>query len=209
VTSFARHERTLLAAFAQQLGPDAPTLCGDWTVKELLAHLVIREGRPSSAAIFVPQLAGWLDRATRDQLARPHVDLVDDVRHGPPLWSPFRLPKVDALGNLVEYFVHHEDIRRAQPDWAPRDLSPARQDTLWRALGVAGRMLGLRSPVPLRVVRSDTGAEMTLKRGEGAVLTGLPSEVLLFLYGRQDHAHVEVTGNTAAVAQVRRADLGI
>lgn len=209
MTSFAHHERTLLAALAQQLGPDAPTLCGDWTTQELLAHLVIREGRPSSAAIFVPPLEGWLASATEHQLARPYVDLVDDVRHGPPLWSPFRLPKVDALGNLVEFFVHHEDVRRAQPGWAPRDLSRARQDTLWRALGVAGRLLALRSPVPLSVTRTDTGASTTLKRGRGAVVTGLPSEVLLFLYGRQDHADVEVTGDDTAVAQVRRADLGI
>jgi len=209
VTSLARHERSLLAALAQQLGPDAPTLCGDWTVKELLAHLVIREGRPSSAAIFVPALEGWLDHATKHQLTRPHVDLVDDLRHGPPLWSPFRLPKVDAVGNLVELFVHHEDVRRAQPEWAPRDLSRARQDTLWRALGVAGRLLALRSSVPLTVARSDAGASTTLKRGRGAVVTGLPSEVLFFLYGRQDHADVEVTGDDTAVAKVRRADLGI
>jgi uncharacterized protein (TIGR03085 family) len=209
VTSFARHERTRLAALAQQLGPDAHTLCGDWTVKELLAHLVIREGRPAGVAVVLPPLHGWLERATRHQLARPFVDLVDDVRHGPPLWSPFSLPKADAVGNLMEFFVHHEDVRRAQPDWRPRDLPAERQDTLWSALAVAGRMLALRAPTPLVAERSDTGATMTLKRGQGVVLRGLPSEIALFLYGRQDHAEVEVDGDPTAVAKVRRADLGI
>ena len=209
MTSFAHHERTRLAALAQQLGPDAPTLCGDWMVKELLAHLVIREGRPAGIGIVVPPLSGWLEHATRRQLARPFVDLVVDVRHGPPLWSPFALPKVDAVGNLMEFFVHHEDVRRAQPDWQPRRLDPSRQDTLWSALGVAGRMLALRAPSPLVAERSDTGARMTLRPGRGVVLHGLPSEIALFLYGRQDHVEVEVGGDDAAVARVRRADLGI
>lgn len=209
MTSFARHERVCLAALAQQLGPEAPTLCGEWTVRELLAHLVIREGRPAGAAIVVPPLAGWLDRATDRQLARPFDDLVDDVRHGPPLWSPFALPKADAIGNLLEYFVHHEDIRRAQPDWRPRDLDRSRQDTLWRSLGVAGRLMAMRSPVPVSAERSDTGAGLTLRRGRGVTLRGLPSEIALFLYGRQRHAELEVLGDDTATARVRRADLGI
>jgi hypothetical protein len=70
-------------------------------------------------------------------------------------------------------------------------------------------MLALRAPTPLVVERSDTGATMTLKRGNGVVLRGLPSEIALFLYGRQDHSQVEVDGDPTAVAKVRRADLGI
>ena len=38
---------------------------------------------------------------------------------------------------------------------------------------------------------------------------GVVVEVLLFLYGRQEHTDVEVTGDDTAVAKVRRANLGI
>ena len=31
--------------------------------------------------------------------------------------TPYRLPGVERLTNLLEYFVHHEDLRRAQPGW--------------------------------------------------------------------------------------------
>ena len=42
MTSLARRERLALADLAEQLGPDAPTLCGDWSTRDLLAHLVVR-----------------------------------------------------------------------------------------------------------------------------------------------------------------------
>ena len=50
MTSIAAHERMLLCALAQQLGPDEPTLCAGWTVRDLVAHLLVREGSPA---------AGW------------------------------------------------------------------------------------------------------------------------------------------------------
>ena len=46
MTSLARRERHALCDLALELGPDAPTLCGDWTTRDLLAHLLVREGSP-------------------------------------------------------------------------------------------------------------------------------------------------------------------
>ena len=48
VTSLARTERAALADLLAQLGPDEPTLCGDWTTRDLAAHLAIRERRPDA-----------------------------------------------------------------------------------------------------------------------------------------------------------------
>src|SRR5215217_1500903 len=120
MTSIAAHERALLCALAQQLGPDAPTLSGSWTVKDLVVHLLLREGHPASVGILLPPFQGLLDRATSKTSLEEFPTLVKRLRHGPPAWSPFALPKVGAFMNLLEYFVHHEDIRRAQPEWEPR-----------------------------------------------------------------------------------------
>src|SRR5690348_1973310 len=40
---YARDERHALSATLRSAGPDAPTLCGDWTTKDLAAHLALRE----------------------------------------------------------------------------------------------------------------------------------------------------------------------
>src|ERR671916_591983 len=43
-------ERRDLAGLFLRLGPDEPTLCGDWSTRELAAHLVLRERRLVAAA---------------------------------------------------------------------------------------------------------------------------------------------------------------
>ena len=45
---------------------------------------------------------------------------LDQVASGPPLYSPFKL--LDSIANVAEMFIHHEDVRRARPDWEPRPL---------------------------------------------------------------------------------------
>ena len=127
MSSLAASERAHLSAAAQQVGPDAPTLCGEWTVRDLVVHLLVREGSPAALGIVVPPLGGLLDRATRRLAQEQFDDLVERLRHGPPVWSPFALPKVGAVLNQLEFFVHHEDIRRAQPRWRPALPPPSRR----------------------------------------------------------------------------------
>src|SRR6476646_3889522 len=45
MTSLAHGERLALADLFAEVGPDAPTLCGDWTTRDLVAHLTSRERR--------------------------------------------------------------------------------------------------------------------------------------------------------------------
>ena len=67
--TLARRERHDLCDLALELGPDEPTLCGEWTTRELLAHLFVREHRPVSAAgILVPP-----DGVVRTQLMEVFV----------------------------------------------------------------------------------------------------------------------------------------
>ncbi len=54
----------------------------------------------------------------------------------------------------MEYFVHHEDVLRAQPDWQPRELSADLSEVLWGRLGMAKLMLR-KAPVGVELVRAD------------------------------------------------------
>ncbi|WP_086830202.1 TIGR03085 family metal-binding protein, partial [Allokutzneria sp. NRRL B-24872] len=117
----ARDERSALSELFEKVGPDAPTLCGDWLTRDLAAHLVIRERRPDAAAgILVSALAGYTERVQKSYAAKPWRELVELVRTGPPTLSPFSLPGVDESANGAEFFVHHEDVRRGVPGWEPR-----------------------------------------------------------------------------------------
>ena len=211
MTTIAAHERALLCAVAQQLGPDAPTLCGDWTVKDLVVHLLLREGHPASAGILVRPLRGLLDKATTKTSQEEFPTLVKRLRHGPPVWSPFALPKLGAVANLLEFYVHHEDIRRAQPAWEPRDLPTETEDGIWGALRHLGRgIMTLKAPVGVVAERSDTGARVTLNKGaQEVVVRGLPSEIALYAYGRKSQARVELLGDEADVAALDSKPLGI
>jgi uncharacterized protein (TIGR03085 family) len=210
VTSIAAHERMLLCALAQQLGPDQPTLCGDWTVRDLVAHLLVREGSPAAVGIAVPPLAGLTEHAMQREARHDFHAMVTRLRHGPPIWSPMRLPKIGPMLNTMEFFVHHEDIRRAQPGWEPRLLPAGVEDVVWRGATVAGKGFTRSAPVAVTLQRSDTVERARLSGGDGEVLVrGLPAELAMFVYGRQGHARVDLEGDDAAVAALQETDLGI
>jgi uncharacterized protein (TIGR03085 family) len=213
VTSLARTERAALADLLDELGPDAPTLCGDWTTRDLAAHLTVRERRPDTLpGVAISALAGYT-KSVQDSYAQgDYSGLVDRVRTGPGRLSPFSLPGVDKLANTTEYVVHHEDVRRAQPHWEPRVLPPKVQDTLWKALSARAPLSfkGLDSGVELRRTDRPDAPPLTPSKGDRkAVVAGEPLELLLYSFGRRTHAKVEVTGDQAAVDELRGADLTV
>ncbi len=211
MTYLAATERKALCELALELGPDAPTLCGGWDVRDLIAHLVLRDGSLAAVGIVVPPLANLADRGmAKLEEAHGFESLVRRLRKGPPPHSPFRLKPVDRLLNAMEYFIHHEDIRRAQPDWVARDLDPRVQSALWRGLCTSGRGLVRQAKVGVVASRSDRSATATLKRGEPSVTVhGLPAEVALFVYGRKTVAEVELRGDEADIAKLSDTSLGI
>ena len=203
----ARRERHALCDLSLAVGESAATLCGEWTVGDLMAHLWVREHRPEAAlGTFLAPLGFLTDAAMSRAGRQPFDRLVEKVRS--PGLTPFALRPVEVLANTMEYLVHHEDVRRAQPGWAPRDLDLEDLADAWTALGRMGRMLVRRVDVPVTVRRTDTGAEHTLRGGgEPVVVAGPVVEVALTLLGRSAVQDVEVTGPPAAVEAWRAADL--
>jgi uncharacterized protein (TIGR03085 family) len=211
--SMSRLERAALCNTALEAGEDAPTLCGSWSVKDLVIHLLVRERDPiGSAGILVPPLEGLTDRASRRLARQDFTALVERVRNGPPRWSPMALPPVEKAVNTLEFFVHHEDIRRAVPGWQPRELTHREQKAIWSAIGVAGKGLVRPAgvPVEIRWDREDRVRSATLRKGEEpVVMTGTPSELAMFLFGRAEHGPLEFTGPETSVRALRHEDLGV
>ncbi|MDQ0990335.1 TIGR03085 family metal-binding protein [Streptomyces sp. V3I7] len=203
MSTFAKRERLLLADLLETAGPDAPTLCEGWQARDLAAHVVVRERRPDAAAgAMIKQLASRLGTVTEEYAARPYEELLRLIRTGPPRFSPFQLKQLDEAANTVEFFVHAEDVRRAQEGWSPRELDPVFQDALWSQLERSSRLVGRRAPTGL-VLRRPDGRTTVAHRGTPVVtVTGEPSELLLFVYGRQNAAHVALEGDPDAIAEL-------
>ncbi|MBB0243965.1 TIGR03085 family metal-binding protein [Streptomyces alkaliphilus] len=210
MSTHAKRERLLLAELLENSGPDAPTLCEGWTTRDLAAHLVVRERRPDAAGgVLIRPLAGRLERVRNEFAEKPYPELVQMFREGPGKWSPFGLKPVDEASNTVEFYIHGEDVRRAQPDWAPRELDPVFQDVLWRRLETSARIMGRRSAVGL-VLRRPNGQTVVARRGAPVVtVTGEPGELHLFAYGRQSAARVELDGDSGAIARLNDSRLGL
>lgn len=200
--SFAQSERQALAGLLLSKGPDAPTLCGEWNTRDLATHLVVREYRPDAAVgMFVPFARKHLDNVTKQQEQRDYAELVEEYRQGPPKWNPMRL--ADRFVNLGENFIHHEDVRRASASGGgePRELPEKMRTELWGLLKQISRVF--IKPTDVRVVfeANDVISETTgetparhiagAKDGFGVVVSGDVSELLLWVYGRDEVAQVE------------------
>jgi uncharacterized protein (TIGR03085 family) len=211
MSTFAKRERLLLADLLEAEGPEAPTLCEGWQTRELAAHVVVRERRPDAAGgILIKQLAPRLERVMAEFTAKPYEELIQLIRTGPPRFSPFSLKQLDEMSNTVEFYVHTEDVRRARPDWTPRELDSVFQDALWSRLERTARLMGRSAPTGL-VLRRPDGQTAVAHRGTPVVtVTGEPSELLLFTYGRQNAAKVELEGEEDAITKLHGAkQLGI
>jgi uncharacterized protein (TIGR03085 family) len=204
--TYAQEERAALAALLEETGPDGPTLCEGWQTKDLAAHLVLRERRPDAAAgVMGGPLAGYTARVQRQYLGRySYPELVGLFRSGPPALSLFAIPGADEAANAVEYFVHHEDVRRAGEEWTERTLDDGLSEMLWKRLKGA-RLLLRSAPTGIVFAREGNGKLdlIVAKNATPSVtVTGSPAELTLWSMGRARAAHVTLDGLEDAVAKL-------
>jgi uncharacterized protein (TIGR03085 family) len=206
VTAYAQSERRALTDLMLEVGPDAPTLCEGWCARDLAAHLVLRERRPDAAVgILVRPLRPHTERVQRQLRDRPWPSLVEEVRAGPPAL----LRAVDEQVNVVEMFLHHEDVRRAQPNAEPRSLDSGEERALWARLAPMARLVRRRLPVGVTLEAPGFG-RVEARPGEPHVtVTGPPGELLLFVSGRQGSARVHASGPPDARTRLEAARLGL
>ncbi|MCJ0902739.1 TIGR03085 family metal-binding protein [Rhodococcus sp. ARC_M6] len=206
--TFAHDERLALVDSMADFGPDAPTLCGEWTNRDLAAHLIIRERRLDAApGIMISAFAGHTESVRKATAARPWDELLHDVRSGPPTWSP--LYWLDAQINTTEMFVHHEDVRRAHQHWTARALPVGRQAQLWKYARQIAKMGYRKAPVEV-IFELPSGESAVVHKSDSrtVVLQGEPAELLLHAFGRNE-VLIEAKGELADVQSVMSLDRSV
>lgn len=186
-----QRERQELCSLLLELGPDAPTLCEGWTTFDLTVHLTLRE-----------HFRRWSPARMQDARTQGFPAIVARVQQGAPL-IPWRIPRLRTLLNGTEYFIHHEDVRRANGR-SRRTDRPDLEELAWGTTGFLGRRLA-------RVIRP-FGLELRTRNGRcrrfgsepAVVVTGEPTELLLYASGRRTAAEVEVSGADDAVTALEK-----
>ncbi|WP_370945234.1 TIGR03085 family metal-binding protein [Amycolatopsis sp. cg5] len=205
----ARDERRALCDLFEELGPDAPTLCEGWTTRDLAAHLVVREHRIDAApGIILPALAKHTERVQNDYAQRPWADLVSTIRTGPAWYWPTSFGALDELTNTAEFLVHHEDVRRAQPDWAPRPADTLRDKAAWASVKQSAKMYYRRSGIGV-TLRTPAG-QSVIAHGDGEAVSvlGEPMDLLLYSFGRSA-VRLSFEGTESAIATLQDTSRGL
>lgn len=187
----AYDERVELAEYLASLTPHEWTmqsLCRDWTVKDVVAHVVSYEGL-SRLGLAMRFLRGRIVRANevgvREFAPLSPVELVDFLRrHLRPtgLTAAF-----GGMIGLVDGTVHHQDIRRALGH--PRVVPAERLERILPLvpgnprLGAGRRIRGLRL----------AATDVRWQHGDGQEVTGPGEALLMAMTGRAD-ALAELSG---------------
>lgn len=189
----ARHERADLADLLATLTPqqwDAPTLCSQWRVRDVVAHMFSYD--PLTTGELVRRfLAGRLDGDRVNALgvaayAQASIDellaLVNDHLQPRGLTAAFggRIALTDGL-------IHHQDIRRALD--LPRDIPP---DRLRCALQIAPKAPPIRARKRIRGLTL-VATDLDWQIGNGPTVEG-PAEALLMVLAGRAAALTELTG---------------
>ena len=188
--------------------PNAPTLCAGWTTRHLCAHLVQREHAIlrnvwDQVTTKAPGEERFMRRLV-DDAGTPdgYAALVDTFAAGPSRHS--LMGRFDEALNLLEYVVHHEDLRRGSGPVPPRDPScgRARRDLASRP---ADPQTGLpegtrRSRARTRRRRGHSCTKWAEHRHRGRFTL----ELLLHAFGRRCAADVRVDGSSDDVDSFNR-----
>lgn len=215
VMRFVEPSREVLAETLLAAGPGADTLCDGWRTQDLAAHLYLREHNPrvGLGMVFKP----W-KKATDKAIAKlaaasstpeTFAALVEQFRAGPSKLSPFALKAVDHSANLIEFFIHTEDIRRASDRWAPRTLDAAYSEALWADLVKRAAILYRSVDLGIVLVNPEGPRHVAKRAPVSVAIIGDPGELLMHANGRTSHALVSFEGQPDAVALLRTADVGL
>ncbi len=201
--------RAQLADALRAAAPDQPTLCEGWQARHLAAHVVLREHSAAvGAGLAVPALAEHAETRI-EELANTattpegYAALVDRVAAGTGRWHPMHW--AGDAANLVEFYVHTEDVRRGSGPVPPRELDPELVEALWKQLTRAASLRLRRVPVGVIAVRDDgpRARLRTPKDGHGTVVArGAVGELVLWLLGRGAAADVRLEGAAPDLATI-------
>jgi uncharacterized protein (TIGR03083 family) len=179
-------ERRRIADLVDSLSPAqlaVPSLCGEWTVKDVAGHLVAAVASPPGALLRSFVRSGFRLHRANALLAtacaeRPAAELAAALRDNAE--NPFRPPVVGWAGQLTDLQVHGQDMRR--PLGLPHGL---RLDRLRESLTflVGGRAPGFTTRRRLAGLRFEA-TDLDWAAGRGAVLAGPAEALMMAITGR-------------------------
>jgi uncharacterized protein (TIGR03085 family) len=212
---FVDPSREVLAETLLAAGPGSPTLCKGWRTRDLAAHLYLRERKAGvGLGLIIKRLAKASDEATAKLAAKlktseDYTRLVNAFRSGPPALSPLRIKAFAESSNLIEYFVHTEDVRLAGDRWAPRALDEEYSDALWDELIKRAAILYRGVDLGIVLVRPSGPRHVAKRAPVSVAIVGEPGELLMHAHGRTRHALVTFEGQPDAVALLQSAEVGL
>jgi uncharacterized protein (TIGR03083 family) len=179
-------ERRRVADLIDVLSPaqlDVPSLCGDWTVKQVAGHLLAAIGGSPAPLLPIVVKSRFNLHKVNSRLAvltaeRPGHELAAALRAHAD--NPFKPPIVGYAGQLTDLQVHGQDMRR--PLGLPHGLLTDRLEVSLNFL-TGGRAVGFtpkRRIAGLRLVATD----LAWSWGTGAELEGPAEALMMALTGR-------------------------
>ncbi|WP_166432909.1 TIGR03085 family metal-binding protein [Nesterenkonia salmonea] len=199
MSSTASEQRKALASALRAVAPDAPTLCEGWAAEDLAVHIVIRDSRPDLlVGQGLPVVGAKARNAIASLKAEGYEYLVDRVSIGPPSYFPQTIEPVNDAMNSAEFYIHTEDVLRAQHDFDPhqrRDVSEELRKRLWKQSSMSFFPMAARKQ-NRRISFFSPGYGATTRGPATAPLVmvhGAPEELTLWAAGRADKAEVDIT----------------
>lgn len=174
--------------------PGAATLCAGWSAHDLALHLWSIKRDPLAWPGMALPVFGPLTRQRADLIRRrwSYENLIVQLRSEPGAIACMPLDRwEDHRHALGEYYVHTQDVARPhgvlQP--APDDEL---QEALWLRSCTAARILRRRLPAGLVLEHPDGRRSAAGPGGREVVVSGAPSELICWVYGRRSVATVTV-----------------
>jgi uncharacterized protein (TIGR03083 family) len=202
-------QRRVLADLLAGLDDDAwtrPSLCAQWRVKDVAAHVALAPQSPGILRILGKGLRAYgdLQAVNRDMAlahaARPTAELVAELQ---ALADSRRKPAITTVDNLLfDTMVHIQDIAvpLGRTVAMPPDAAREGAERVWRMgwpFWARRRLRGLRL----------IAADVDWSAGDGAEVRGPVQALLLLLTGRTEAALPQLSGpGTKRLATTALAD---
>ena len=200
-------ERESLIATLERLSPQqwaSPSLCGDWTVHEVLGHLVVAAKPPRRRVVLETLKArGNFDKANchlaQEQAERPPAELLATYRE--LVAHRFKPPGFGPESTLADILMHSLDIRI--PLRLPTERPVERYAS---AIGVYfNRLVQLVVGPRGRPVLHWVATDVAWQHGSGDEARGTVADLMLTASGRGARIHALTGAGQPALAEwVRR-----
>ncbi|AGZ40057.1 maleylpyruvate isomerase family mycothiol-dependent enzyme [Actinoplanes friuliensis] len=180
-------ERRRIADLVDSLTPaqlETPSLCGDWTIRQVAGHLLAAISKPVTPVLPLLARSGFNIHKANARLAalvadQPPSSLAQGLRDHAD--SSFRPPIVGYPGQLTDLQVHGQDMRR--PLGLPHGLVHDRVRVSLDFL-VGGRAVGFAPRRRLAKLRFEA-SDLDWSWGEGPLVTGPGEALMLAMTGRE------------------------